>query len=72
MQAKKLAAADFETGMAIEAEMAAAVEAVKNTNAGYQLFVAVLRKKYDAPASAWTLTDWAQGFVPITGGNGDG
>lgn len=65
MQAKKLADADFETAMAIEQEMAAAVEAAKNINTGYQLFVAVLRKKYDAPADAWTLSDWAQGFVPL-------
>lgn len=65
MQTKKLADADFETGMAFEEELKAALETMKEANAAYQRFVAILRRKYDAPAEAWTLKDWAEGFVPL-------
>jgi len=72
MDKKLLAEADFETGMCFEQEVQAAYAALNAANAGYQAFVAILRRKYDAPADAWTLTDWAIGFERIIGGNGDG
>jgi hypothetical protein len=72
MQAKKLETADFETGMAFERRVAAAQQAFIAANAGYQAFVEILRERYGAPAPAWTLTDWAEGFVPVERGDGDG
>jgi hypothetical protein len=65
MEAKKLEAADFETGMAFEQRVAAAQQAFLAANAGYQTFVEILRERYGAPAHAWTLKDWAEGFVPV-------
>jgi hypothetical protein len=65
MQRKLLAEADFETGMAFEQELAAALEAIKCANDAYQRYVAILRRKYDAPEGEWTLTDWAIGFERI-------
>jgi hypothetical protein len=64
---KTLAVADLETGLAFEEQMAAAVEALKGANAAYQMYIAILRKKYDAPADAWTLKDWAEGFIETEG-----
>lgn len=72
MEAKRLDTADFETGMAFEQRLAAAQQAFVAANAGYQAFVEILRERYGAPVQAWTLTDWAEGFVPVERGNGDG
>jgi hypothetical protein len=70
MEIKKLADADFETGMIFEQKLAAAHAAMVAANTAYQAFVEVLRQRYDAPADSWTLTDWADGFVAAGGDSG--
>ena len=65
MEAKKLADADFETGMAFEQQLAAAQAALMTANAGYQAFVAILRLRYDAPEGGVALTRLGRGLCSV-------
>lgn len=63
MDAKPLQQADFETGMMLERRLAEAYEAFAAANQAYLVYFDILRERYNAPAGAWALRDWAEGFV---------
>lgn len=67
MEIKPLQQADFETGMEFEQQLAIARAQFEAANAGYQMFMGILRKRYDAPAETYQLRDWAEGFISVEG-----
>lgn len=71
MEAKQLSDADFETGMIFERKLAAAHEAFIAANNAYLAYMEVLRERYSAPEGEYQLLDWADGFVPVGGDNGE-
>lgn len=68
-EVKPLSKDDFENGMAIEAELAAIRERANAATNAYEIYVAILRQRYDAPIGEYELRDWAKGFEPVSEGD---